>query len=161
VKHTLQQLTTDSQGFFVTGKFEAIAGVGEPHAAILEAFSHLCDLTIQSSDFVQRKQNIQLEMGKNSSQLLKKAISNLQPLLEDDVKCDTDLDYEEESDVYNPRSGVNKASAFAKFKVACRSFLKSKNLLMNMLGAKTPSIDDLSHVIATKTRGNPFMSWSS
>jgi hypothetical protein len=41
VEHLLRHITTKSQGFFVMGKYDATAGVREPYAAILEAFSDL------------------------------------------------------------------------------------------------------------------------
>ena len=60
-------------GFFIAGKYEAKAGIREPHAAILEAFSDLCDITIQSPHFVDRKHAIQSTMGLQSARILEQA----------------------------------------------------------------------------------------
>jgi histidine kinase len=234
VEHSLRHLTTDAQGFFVSGKYEANAGIREPHAAILEAFSDLCDLTIQSADFNVRKKDIQYIMGRQSARILSQAISNLSPIWQNEIgtKCFLESSMEDQESLY--LSEALNATAFAKFMVACKSFLKAmsskehpivlfiddiqwmdhgskqllsflmndheltnimivlayrdeeenaiaeflqevrsfpnvtdigisnldvdavNNLISEIVGSKTSSTEELSNVVATKTRGNPF-----
>lgn len=48
----LRETAVDSGGYFVSGKFFQTAGRrNEPYAAVMAAFSDLCDLVCQSDDF--------------------------------------------------------------------------------------------------------------
>jgi predicted ATPase len=50
---TLREPVASSHGYFVAGKFfqPTMDVTQEPHSAIMAAFSDLCDLVLQSSDF--------------------------------------------------------------------------------------------------------------
>ena len=103
-----------SHGYFCAGKFfQPSGGVSsqEPHSAIMAAFSDLCDLVLQSLDFDNdRRIEIQQALGADAK-LLVKAVSNLSPFLDGDSQL----------------GGIDtkNESALAKFKVACKTFLRA------------------------------------
>ena len=103
-----------SQGYFCAGKFfQPSGGVSsqEPHSAIMAAFSDLCDLVLQSSDFDNgRRIEIQQALGADAY-LLVKAVSNLSPFLDGDSQLG--------------RIDTKNESALAKFMVACKTFLRA------------------------------------
>jgi AAA ATPase domain len=108
----------------VAGKYEANEGICEPHAAILEAFSDLFDLAIQSPDFKDRKNDIQCIMGQQSARILEQAVSNLKPLWQNEIEDNLYLDTSNDDDNVYFSEALN-ALAFAKFMVACKSFIKA------------------------------------
>ena len=103
-----------SQGYFCAGKCVQPLSRGvsqEPHSAIMAAFSDLCDLVLQSTDFDNdRRIEIQQALGADA-QLLVKAISNLSPFLDGDSQL----------------GGIDtkNESVLAKFNVACKNFLRA------------------------------------
>jgi predicted ATPase len=120
-KSLRQQITSDAQGFFVSGKYEANFEIREPYAALLAAFSDLCDLTIQSADFSQRRDVIRERMGYQSAKILVKAISNLMTIWKNVEEV---LDFH--SDTHDHSTFLPEAresTAFATFMIACKSFL--------------------------------------
>ena len=125
VEHALRKLASEEHAYFVTGKYEANAGIREPNAAILEAFSDLCDLTIQSSDFSERRNQIQKDIGQHSANILIGAISNVSPIWNSDPERTSNLETIEDGANHDFFSDIRNVSAFAKFMVACKSFLKA------------------------------------
>jgi hypothetical protein len=79
----VRHYVSSSNGFFCEGKyFQESGGAQEPYSAITAAFSDLCDLTRQSEDFAEdRQQEIQKYLGADAS-LLAKAISSVGTLLD-------------------------------------------------------------------------------
>jgi predicted ATPase len=122
VEQSLRQITSDTQGFFVTGKYESISDIREPHAALLEAFSDLCDLTIQSTDFPQRQSEIQQRMGRQSAQILANAVSNLMTIWRSNEESDFAF-HQDEDYTSTLLPEARYSNAFATFMVACKSFL--------------------------------------
>jgi predicted ATPase len=112
----------DSQEFFVAGKYEAISDIREPPPALLEAFSDLCDLTIQSTDFPQRQSDIQQRMGRQSAQILANAVSHLMTIWRSNEE--SDFEFHQSKDYTSTfLSEAHNSNAFATFMVACKSFL--------------------------------------
>lgn len=105
--NTLRESVFDTKGYFVGGKyFDSNAAVQEPYSAIMAAFSDRCDLVVQSNDFDQERREDIANMLGPDAQLLVTSISNLTRLV-GDVK------------------EVEMAPSFAKFKVACKTFLRA------------------------------------
>ena len=116
---SLRDPVSASHGYFCLGKFFQQSERGgllvtqEPYSAILAAFSDLCDLVLQSSDFDNRRRmQIQQALGADAS-LLARAISNLSPFLDDDVDDDAHFGFFDTT---------NKA-ILTRFKTACQRFL--------------------------------------
>ena len=108
---TLREPVACSHGYFVAGKFfqPTMDVTQEPHSAIMAAFSDLCDLVLQSSDFDnETRVNIQKALGADAN-LLVRAISNLSPFLDGDSQFG--------------RVDTHDARVLAKFKLACMHFL--------------------------------------
>jgi len=76
----------------------------------MAAFSDLCDLVIQSSDFEARQPHIMKAVGSDGSFLVK-SITNLSPFLASDHG-------EDDTDIRNE-------AALSRFKVACKTFLRA------------------------------------
>mmetsp|Transcript_19075 Transcript_19075/g.21822 ORF Transcript_19075/g.21822 Transcript_19075/m.21822 type:complete len:1032 (-) Transcript_19075:68-3163(-) len=105
-----REIVCHRKDFFCMGKyFQNTEPAQEPYSAIMEAFSDLCDLVIQSTD-KERRNKIQEELGSNG-QFLVRLVTNISPLL----KSDPNFDIFETMD----------ESVFAKFKSACKIFLKA------------------------------------
>jgi predicted ATPase len=107
---TLREPVASSHGYFVAGKFfqPTMDVTQEPHSAIMAAFSDLCDLVLQSSDFDDHTRiKVQEALGDDAN-LLVRAISNLSPFLDDDSQLS--------------RVDTHDARGLIKFKVACMRF---------------------------------------
>jgi predicted ATPase len=84
---SLRKPVSESNGFFCTGKFFQPSDEGgvsqEPYSAVMAAFSDLCDLVLQSTDYDSHRRNeIQQALGHHSN-LLVNTISSLAPLLDE------------------------------------------------------------------------------
>lgn len=108
---SLREPVCESGGFFCAGKFFQDSSQ-EPYSAIMAAFSDLCDLVLQSEDFDEtRRSKIQEVLG-GDGQLLTRSISSLCVLLPN-IKRQVGNDAQSD------------AVTFAKFKVACKNFLRA------------------------------------
>lgn len=108
--NSLRSTVVETQGYFCSGKFSQNSALQEPYSAIMACFSDLCDLVIQSDDFdYQRRSAIQETLGMDGY-LLRKAISNLSPLLPEARTEGIDVGLDE---------------SFIKFTMACKSFLRA------------------------------------
>jgi len=105
----LRETVLLNKGFFCTGKYFQNPGFGQdPYSAIMAAFSDLCDLILQSEDFdAARRVEIQDALG-SDGQLLARAVTNITPFLDSE-----------------PQFEIKNESALAKFKVACKMFLRA------------------------------------
>lgn len=123
--------TTGPEGYFCASKYfqksnnsnvcEADGGTvvqQEPYSAIMAIFSDLCDLISQSKNARQRKIEIQQQLSRSDGAILAKTVSSLSSLLySEQQKC---LENVESEVLFDTRH----ETAFAKFKLACRSFLR-------------------------------------
>lgn len=108
--NSLRSTVVETQGYFCSGKFSQNSALQEPYSAIMACLSDLCDLVIQSDDFDdQRKSEVQETLGMDGY-LLRKAISNLSPLL---------------PTVRTEGIDVGLDESFTKFTMACKSFLRA------------------------------------
>jgi predicted ATPase len=120
VESALRNPVSESNGYFCAGKFAQqckwdgrLLVSQEPYSAIMAAFSDLCDLVLQSSDFdSRRRMEIQQALGTDAS-LLVGAISNLSPFL------DANFDNQ-----FGLLDTTNK-TILARFKIACKRFLRA------------------------------------
>eukprot|EP00546_Thalassionema_frauenfeldii_P021998 CAMPEP_0178898092 /NCGR_PEP_ID=MMETSP0786-20121207/2130_1 /TAXON_ID=186022 /ORGANISM="Thalassionema frauenfeldii, Strain CCMP 1798" /LENGTH=1030 /DNA_ID=CAMNT_0020568755 /DNA_START=121 /DNA_END=3212 /DNA_ORIENTATION=+ len=108
----LQEFVCEKEGFFCTGKCFQNSGLGQdPFSALMAAFSDLCDLTIQSTDFSEeRRSEIQKALGSHGK-LLENNITNISPFLEG-------------QSMHRMHEAKNE-TAFAAFKVSCKAFLRA------------------------------------
>jgi len=108
---TLREPVCRSNGYFCAGKYIQNSGIQEPYSAIMAAFSDLCDLILQSSDFSKaRRAHIREAIGSDGT-LLTKAITNLSPFLNDSFQV--------------AATDTKNEFAYLKFKIACKTFLKA------------------------------------
>ncbi|KAI2513701.1 hypothetical protein MHU86_841 [Fragilaria crotonensis] len=112
----LRKHVFESNGFFASGRYFQNSSVQEPNSAIMAALSDLCDLLIQSPDFTEeRRIQFQQQLGVEYGRVLEKCISNLSPLLDNAPGQDSGG-----SDM-----SVRNVAAYAKFKVAIKTFLQA------------------------------------
>eukprot|EP00546_Thalassionema_frauenfeldii_P012930 CAMPEP_0178919804 /NCGR_PEP_ID=MMETSP0786-20121207/14644_1 /TAXON_ID=186022 /ORGANISM="Thalassionema frauenfeldii, Strain CCMP 1798" /LENGTH=935 /DNA_ID=CAMNT_0020593783 /DNA_START=182 /DNA_END=2986 /DNA_ORIENTATION=- len=113
----LQQFVIEDDGFFCSGKYFQCENLGqEPYSAIMAAFSDLCDIVLQSSDFSDEwKTMIKEELG-SDGKLLINSVTNISPF----------LDVEDEYQHYkNDANDIMHYNSVAKLKNACRSFVRA------------------------------------
>lgn len=121
-------ISDESNGLFCSGKYFQNSGVQEPFSAIMSAFSDLCDLVAQSPDFEKHRASIQELLG-TDGKFLVKAVTNISPFLQ-------------EASIHASSSvkDTTNDAAFAKFKVACKTFLKA---VSSSVGTVTMFLDDV------------------
>lgn len=108
---TLRKPVCRRKGYFCAGKYIQNSEIQEPYSAIMAAFSDLCDLILQSSDFSEaRRAHMQEAIGSDGT-FLAKAITNLSPLINESSQIVT--------------SDTKNEFAYLKFKIACKTFLKA------------------------------------
>ena len=118
-----KQVTFESNGFFVAGKFDQLRN--EPLSAVVEAFSDLCDLVAQECTFDQRKSIVeQLEI---EHQVLINLLPSLHRI---DPSTDTDgtsanREGDQSAAAFTSMSSSSGKDMFARFKLACQRFLRA------------------------------------
>lgn len=116
VNETLRDQVFESNGYFCSGKFFQDSVMQEPYSAIMTVFSDLRDLVLQSDDFdSQRRRQIQKDIALDSH-LLAEAI-NLTPFLTNASTAGSAREYSS--------STTEKNASFARFKAACKAFLRA------------------------------------
>lgn len=112
--NTLRLRVLESGGYLCSGKFFQNSELQEPFSAIMAAFSDVCDLMVQSTDFDDERRNeIQRKLG-DTGYLLTKAVSSIAVFLEDGAT----LSEEAVDLVVNERS-------LSKFNIACKTFMQA------------------------------------
>lgn len=106
----LRETVCSSKGFFCMGKYFQDSDLGQdPYSAIISSFSQLCDLVLQHCD-EERTAEIKKALEPHAI-FLKRAISCVTPFLNDGRH-------------FNNQDETNNALVFAKFKSACKAFLR-------------------------------------
>lgn len=116
VESALREVVCDNQGYFCTGKFAQKGSTHDAYSALMAAFSELCDLVVQSSDFEQRKDHIRKVLGADGY-ILANQISNIQHLFPRNDCADKD------GSSNLPYDYALDNSSLARFQLACKSFL--------------------------------------
>lgn len=112
---SLRQPVCRHGGYFCSGKFFQDTVVQEPYAAVMAAFSDLCELVSQTKDFdARRRSEIREKLG-STVQVLSKVITSLSLLVRED---------EEEHSPLEGIVDIKNESLFAVFKLACTTFLR-------------------------------------
>lgn len=111
-----ESVTTNDGGYFTLGKFDQLTTSKEPFSAIAAAFSDICDLIVQSSQFNDRRRSICDALGADS-QILSRAISNITAI--------TTTSGEENSQASEGSFELIDAESFTRFDLACQKFLRT------------------------------------
>lgn len=108
---TLRKPVCESNGYFCAGKYFQEHQIQDPYSALMAAFSDLCDLVVQSEDFNEaRQEQIRQDLG-SDGKLLTNSITSLSHFLQDAASPSDEC--------------LRNDTAFTKFKVACKTFLRA------------------------------------